>query len=463
MKTSKKSKRAKAGARRRDGAAGTVRGQSRLASLSTILPGVLLVTLPALAFSSSARDTFRLPKLLISELLVLVTLVYLATRLWKVERIDWRALMRHPAVQLMLPMLLVAGLTWFSSVHRQHVSQGLTSLAIAGGALIVWSLGWRPKEMLNGLRLLMVPAVLLSVLGLLQHYGILELFEFRGNVQDRIALTSLAGGAFDLAAYLVLPGLMAQLALWRTDRRGLRLAWALVLALLLFVIALTRTLSAIAALLLASAVLWAQLLPRRRMWRLGASLAVVVVAALVLVTPLRQRLILKVDQAKQGNYNQLLNGRLDGWRTALWMLEQRPLMGVGHGAYRAEFGNAKLALREAGVPFYRKQHRPYFINAHNEVLEAAAEWGSLGLLALFWALAVLWRRLRRRRGELSEGDAEGRAELALMWAGVVALAVMSMGNFPLRIALVAYPYVLLLAWILRPATGGEAPVPETRA
>lgn len=434
----------------------TAKGWSWLSDLSWLL----LLTLPALTFSSTARETFRLPKLLISELLVLVSLVFLATRLWNVARLDGRSLLRHPAVQLMLPLLLVASLTWFSSDHRQHVAQGLLSLSIAGVGLMAWSLGWRPRELSKGLQLLVVPALLLSLLGLAQHYHLLELFQFRGDLQGRIALTSLAGGAFDLAAYLVLPGLVAQWALWRADTLWQRLAWLAVLALLVYVIALTRTLSAIAGLLLASAVLWALLLPRRQLWRLAGGLAVASVAALLLVAPLQVRLNHKIEQAKQGNYNQLLNGRLDGWRTALWMLEEHPILGVGHGAYRAEFGHAKLALRQAGVPFFRKQHQPYFVNAHNEVLEAAAEWGIVGLAALLWGLGVLWRQLRRRRWALAPDDAAGGAELALMWGGVAALAVMSMGNFPLRLALVAYPFVLLLAWILQPVHLSEVPSAE---
>ncbi len=427
------------------------------------LPWLVLLTLPALTFSSSARETFRLPKLLISELLVLVTLVFLATRLWHVRRLDGRSLLRHPAVQLMVPLLLVASLTWFSSDHRQHVSQGLISLAIAGLALIGWSLGWRPQELAKGFRLLLVPALMLSVLGLLQHFHLVELFEFRGNLQDRIALTSLAGGAFDLAAYLVLPGLVAQWALWRSPQLWQRLAWMAALGLLIYVIALTRTLSAIAGLLVASAVLWTFLLPRRQLWRLAGGLGTISLLAVLLVAPLQSRLQQKVEQARQGNYNQLLNGRLDGWRTALWMLQQHPVMGVGHGAYRAEFGNAKLALRQEGVPFFRKQHQPYFVNAHNEVLEVAAEWGSLGLLALLWALAVVARQLRRRYRALGEDDPERRAELALMCSGMTALAIMSMGNFPLHLALVAYPFVLLLAWILQPVTPPDGIAAEAEA
>ena len=418
------------------------------------LPCLLLLLLPALTFSSGARETFRLPKLLVSELLALVTWLYLATRLWKVQTVDWRALWRHPALHVMGPLLLVASLTWLTSDHRHHVGQGLLSLWIGGLSVVFWSLGWRGRELARTLQLLVVPGVALSLLGLMQHYGVVELFQFRDTLQDRIAMTSLAGGAFDLAAYLVLPALASQLALRQSTANWQRLAWALSLALFVYVIAVTRTLSAIAGLLIASAVLWARLLPKRHLWRVALALGCALVAALLVIAPLRLRVIQKVNQLQKGKVNQVLNGRLDGWNTALWMLQQKPLLGVGHGAYRAEFGHAKLALREAGVPFYRLQHRPYFVNAHNEPLEAAAEWGGLGIVAMLVAAIALWRRLRQRGRQLSGLEDETarrllRGELALMWSGLVGLAVMSMTNFPLRIALVAYPFLLLLAWILR--------------
>lgn len=426
------------------------------------LPCVLLLLLPALTFSSGARETFRLPKLLMSEILALVTWLFLATRLWKVKTIDWRALLRHPAVHVIGPLLLVASLSWWTSEHRHHVEQGLVSLWIGGLSVVFWSLGWRGRELARTLQLLVIPGVLLAVLGLLQVYGVVELFQFRDALQDRIAMTSLAGGAFDLAAYLVLPALVAQLACKQTDVLWQRVAWMLVLALFVYVIAVTRTLSAIAGLLVASAVLWFQLLPKRQLWRLGLALGSALLAAMLLLAPLRLRVIQKVNQLEKGRYNQVLNGRLDGWNTALWMLQKEPLLGVGHGAYRAEFGHAKLDLRQSGVLFFRMQHQPYFVNAHNEPLEAAAEWGGLGIFAMAGAAFALWRRLRQRGRQLAALEDEGlrRArggELALMWSGLVALGLMSMTYFPLRIALVAYPFLLFVAWILRTETPLKTP------
>ena len=159
----------------------------------------------------------------------------------------------------------------------------------------------------------------------------------------------------------------------------------------------------------------------------------------VAVPPLRQRVLEKARHVASGDWNAVLTGRLDGWRAAAWMFERHPLTGVGQGAYQPEFVPAKLALLDRGVLFFAAQTQVGFGNAHNEILEAAAEWGIPGLLALAWGFWVLLGGLRRMSPE----------NRALAWAGTAALAVLSLVNFPFRIALVAFPALLFLAWVLR--------------
>ncbi|MDY7094775.1 MAG: O-antigen ligase family protein, partial [Acidobacteriota bacterium] len=180
-------------------------------------------------------------------------------------------------------------------------------------------------------------------------------------------------------------------------------------------------------------------------------------AALLLVlavTPLRERVADKGKELARGEINALLTGRLDGWRAAAYMTAQAPLAGVGHGAYRTEYADAKLHLKEQGVEFYLDKRQVMFANAHNEYLEAAAEWGLPGALALAWALWVLWGALRRRwsagaeRASKAAGQGFERSDAVVAWAGVAALAVLAAAQFPFRIALVAYQAILFLAWVL---------------
>jgi O-antigen ligase len=255
------------------------------------------------------------------------------------------------------------------------------------------------------------------------------------------------------------------------------------LAVCAYAVAVTQTLAALAAVVLGSLILWGMVLfgaeagagagagerpgesgqdeagaPRGRSgaWRpallLGAILALAV-GVVVAVPSLRARAAAKLLQARQGSWDEVLTGRLDGWRAALWMFDQHPWAGVGHGAYRVEFAPAKLALLARGTAFSPGQQQN-FVNAHDEILEVAADCGLPGLATLLWGSWVVVAALRRRPpGSLgSPGPADVLGH-ALAVAGTAALAVLCLVDFPFRIGLLAFPALLFLAWVLRPAAG----------
>ncbi len=401
----------------------------------------LLILLVPMVFSRTAHDSFRLPKLLLSECLGLASLLFLTWRLRAVERIDWRALLRQPVVLAVLPLVALASSSLITSEHALHVREALVSLGIGAACLVGWSLALTAGEHRKLLRGLVVPAVALSVLAILQFHGWLALFQFERQVGERIGLTSLAGGAFDLAAYLVLPCLLMQASLRGASSVRWRWAWGLAAAISVYAMIATQTLTALLGLVVGSLVLWFARLPRRRFIAFAAALALAATVVGVGFAPLRQRLERKLDSLRSGDVNTVLTGRLDGWRAATWMLRENPWTGVGHGAYRAEFGTAKGALVQDGVRFYASQHRVYFTNAHSDVLEALAEWGLGAAVVLAWAGWIVIRTLRRlaRSG--------GGSEVDLMLAGLVVLAMLALTNFPFRIALVAFPALLFLSWI----------------
>jgi O-antigen ligase len=400
-----------------------------------------VILVPPFLLAPGAKEAFRLPKLMASEWLALASLLLLAWQVRAAGTVRWAGLWRRPAVRALLPMLLVATAGLATSAHPLHVREGLIDLWIGAAALTGWSLALesrRFEELLGGL---LWPAAALGLFGILQFHDIFQPLQFMGIGHDqRLAITSTAGNPGDLGAYLVLPCLVAQWLLARGV--GGRSRWGAVatLAMGLYAVALTQTLAALVALAVGSLLLWASVLPARRVAMVlggGAAVALVLVLA---VAPLRTRVAAKAGQALQGDWNSVLTGRLDGWRAAAWMFRQHPWTGVGQGAFRPEFVPAKLALLDRGAAFYARTVNPVFANAHNEVLEVAADWGVPGLLALAWALWTLLATLRSRPA--------GR-ERALAVAGVAALAVLSLVYFPFRIALVGYPALLFLAWVLR--------------
>jgi O-antigen ligase len=214
---------------------------------------------------------------------------------------------------------------------------------------------------------------------------------------------------------------------------------AAALALCLYSLALTQTLASLAAVAAGAVVLALLKLPRRKVLAGLAGAAVVATVLVLAVAPLRVRVAGKLQGLAEGDLNEVLTGRLDGWRAALWMMREHPLAGVGHGAYLPEYVPAKLALLDRGVEFLPGQLTPVFDNAHNELLNAGAEWGIPGLLALAWGLWVVVFHAGRRESD----------DRALVWSGLTALGVLSLAYFPFHVAMVAFPALLFLAWVLQ--------------
>ena len=422
-----------------------------------VLAAWLAILVPPFLLAPTADESFRLPKLMAGEWLALASVLLLSWRLRRAPEVRPADVWRRGAVRAVVPALLAASLGLWTSDHPLHVREALADLWIGAAALVGWSLALDEDRQERLLRGLLWPAAALGLLGILQFHRIFQPLVLVGIEYDpRLSITSLAGNPGDLGAYLVLPALVAQWALARGGRSlSGRARWGIAAALgvCVYAIALTQTLAALAALVLGSALLWALLLPRRlavAVFGGGAALALVLVLA---VAPLRTRVIAKVEQARQRDWNAVLTGRLDGWRAAAWMFREHPWTGVGHGAYLPEFVPAKLALLDRGTPFYAKQIQPMFANAHNEALEVAAEWGGLGLAALAWGLWTLLVALRRAARAPAAGVTGGGGQAALAWAGTAALAVLCMVHFPFRLALVAFPALLFLGWVFRRGDG----------
>ena len=433
-----------------------------------------LLLIPPFLLALGARESFRAPKLYASGWLALASLLVLAWGLRRVPRVDLGALRRLPALAAILPYLAVATLSLAATEHPIQVREGLFDLWIGAACLVGWSAALPAARIERLLAALLFPAALLALVGILQYYDLWQPLSLLGlRAGERLAVTSFAGNPGDLGAYLVLPCLVAQRELLRRWRDGAmrsaagRAVFALVALLgaaCLYGLVLTQTLAALAALGFGSIVLWTLALPRRRALSLLAGGAALLLALAIGVAPLRQRIALKLGQVRQGSFNQVLSGRLDGWQAALWMVGEHPLAGVGHGAFRPSFIPAKIALLDRGRSFSYEQMQVVFANAHSEPLEVAADLGLPGCVALAWGFWVLLRRLRRPRspgGALPGAPAVapksvGTDASAFAWGGVAALLVLSLAYFPFRLALVAYPALLFLSWVLRPGEGEEA-------
>ena len=206
-----------------------------------------LIVVTPLVVLPTARDPFRPPKLLVAEWLALASLLPLAWLLRTVPAIRPRDLWASPAVRAVVPALAVATAGLATSAHPLHVREGLFDLWIGAACLVGWSLGLSGERLERLLGGLLWPASAVALVGILQFHGVWEPLGFAGIHDPRLTVTSTTGNPGDLAAFLVLPCLIAQRRL-AGSRPGLaRWATAAALVLCVYGLAITQTLAAIAA------------------------------------------------------------------------------------------------------------------------------------------------------------------------------------------------------------------------
>ena len=129
------------------------------------------------------------------------------------------------------------------------------------------------------------------------------------------------------------------------------------------------------------------------------------------------------------------NVRLIMWKVTMRMIKDRPLAGVGAGAW------------EVAEPLYQTEgsqlETDYYV--HNEILQLLGEYGLLGWIVLLALLAYLsvsaWRTVRNRT---PDGMEEGPIRATAL-TGMLAFLVVSNAGFPWRLAATGAMFALCLA------------------
>jgi O-antigen ligase len=157
---------------------------------------------------------------------------------------------------------------------------------------------------------------------------------------------------------------------------------------------------------------WSRLHRRVRIGVIVAMAAIVVVTAVMVVPKLPPRIFTP----------QSLGMRLLHWKSALKMIRDHPVTGVGIDQFSNQFQRPDYKYRE------REQDRElYTAHPHNFVLDY---WVSLGIMGVFVLIWLLWRYFRvavaRVKQMAHEGDPVGRALALGLLASMVVFLVHGM-------------------------------------
>ncbi len=459
-----------------------------LSLLGWLLGGAWLFIL--LYYDIRAEEHFRTPKLILSNVLALLSLAWLCLaaaekKHWlpKTQQIDWKTAIRQPAVLLGIALFSAASLSWIASEHTAYIRRAAPSFLIGISCLVGWSLLLSDEQHRRLFALMAKVAALASSLILLSHWGILnpasqseiQIYQEEAQLFDRTWFLYIGSG-LDLGAFLLLPLLYTQWQIRQTAGEK-RIFWILALLPQLECLRSAGAYSSILAIFLASITLWVGLLmngallkrgwtkdlPKKRvLWAVGlVSMTLLLVVGSLYRTQTLGRQVLKLvssDQPTTLMVNRLTSGRVEGWLAGYRMWQEHPITGVGLGAYAAEFGEMKLAYQAEGSDWFLRLGAPYFDHSHNEFFQVLAELGGFGILVLLAALVLLILRLRQRKTEGTPGE-----DRAFHWAGCTGFFFLSIFGFPFHVAVGAYPALLLVSWILHRDAAPEPDLEEREA
>jgi len=314
----------------------------------------------------------------------------------------------------------------------------------AGTGLLLWRWAAVRRGRTETLAIVTMFGIGLATAYILQVAGFWAEWLFLGGSPNALSLRpGLGGGLVPLANwlgdYVVLLGPLTAVTIARSaggGRRG-RLAGGAAAAVLALALVLTATRS---LWLIAAVVIGALALPSvgrlfrgvdRR--RLVAGAGVVALAGLLLALRLGPQLARDLDE-----------GRTSGYRTAITAAVGHPLLGSGPGTY----GAIRLGEDVESSGWY------VYPNAHNLVLNTAAESGLVGVAAVLAGAALVAVALRRR---WSEPGADRPVVVAAV-AGLTMVLLHAMVDVVVDVPGIAgFAFLVAGIALARPAVAGSVP------
>ncbi|MGE5716066.1 MAG: tetratricopeptide repeat protein [Acidobacteriota bacterium] len=427
---------------------------SRASAPGLVLAGVLAaLTLPFLVFSTASSEALRETKLLVQALGTALAMVGLARSGAPPPFGRDRA-----ARVVFLGILATLALALLSGLANADVVDPLTAAAILSPLALLLAGASRPgaRAAPAAATALMAAGAATGALAALQRWA--GLFQLPLEVPEpRFLAAGLIGNAGDVGMALVAPALLLFTRAAEPGASG-RARGLAALGLLATLLGLAATEAVAPALAFAGGVVAFVALDIRR--RALALSALVLAALLAVATGAGRRFLLKLGEFRRGDLASATTQRDIGLLAGREMLRARPLLGVGPGAFSNGFVPARLAAEErTRRHLVHLSGSAHFDNAHSEPVTLAAEAGAPAALAAMAAAVALFVGLFARRR--SAPGNTGRSIDALL-ATLFAVAVLSLADFPFRIAVASGPAAFLAGVAIRKAGGEEGP-PEPSA
>ncbi len=380
---------------------------------------VLVISLP-LAFNPKFLDAFALPKVTILRVIVLIMLFTWIVKTIERGEFTWR---KSP---LNLPVLIFVFVTFIATIfstnpyfsffgQHMHHMEGLwaTLIYVVLYFLVIANLD--VSKIRKIISVFLIASGVTVVYGLLQHFGI-EFVNWQISSKGRI--WSSMGNPNFFAGFLVMviPLSIVVLLDWRRKNGNkLSLKTGLLITLLCFqLLCLNFTYSRASWIglffgLAIIAILWRKQLGKMRKIFKFTILVLFIAFLFVfsfkaiemrklalenlepletygLISKTAKRLVSIIDLNEADAAS-----RISGWKSALEIIKERPLLGIGPDTLSINF--RRYAFPEFSRLIGKALANPAY--AHNEVLQIAATMGMVGLLSYLWLLLSYFRTIAK--------------------------------------------------------------------
>lgn len=407
--------------------------------LALVLAGAACIPLIVLPH---AFDAFRLPKELALRAEALLLLATFITTI---------ILGARPRVRFnrwfVLPSIALA---WMVITALTSTNPGVSAWRVVAGVatFIVYLATLHAAENRRAfLPLLAVPliaAVINAFVDVLQELDVWMPFGSEPDVRHHFQCTAFIGNPNEIGSYLAVATL-ACIAAATADRA--RRKWFIAAAIVLVAgLVASQTLTALVALIAGAFALFA-LVSLKQAVRVAIAATVIAALLVIPIAPLRQRALNMATWLRSGDYNSLLTERLTPFVAATMMTAERPLAGVGPGAFGWNYFAYKLRAEQRYPPLRNAWSRGVnFGEVHDDHLQLLAETGAPGY-AIFLAILGTLGAISFRRSADSPAQ---RFAMLLALPLAVLWFVLSLAQFPIETTairmLIVHFAALCIAW-----------------
>ncbi|MFC2079098.1 O-antigen ligase family protein [Candidatus Bipolaricaulota bacterium] len=395
---------------------------------------------------------YNYAKSIVSLILISILLILWGLTAWR--RSSWT--IRVPWLMLPVAGFVLAGLlSLIQATNGRATLQSL--LLLIYFVLLLWMIANVIRDQHDVrwlLTALLASGTLAALYGVLQYCGILP---GSPGMTGQSAIISSMGNRNYLGGFLLYLFYPAIIVLIRAKARWLKAIALTALMLTFFTMLLVKQEAARTAFVLVSAALavgWLIFRPVKpirtnRWWLVGLTGAILTMLVLTTVS------IVPALHEPVGSPGEMWEENSGAGRAWIWwigaeMLADHPLTGVGVGNYKIAFLPYKtiFAATERGQAYNSDISRAS--HAHNDYVQAGAEFGAVGLLMLVCSLGALaislWIRLKR-------SSDDNRLDLLLVTAGILAFLAHGVVSFPAHLASSSLLLIVFCGLALSPRYG----------